>query len=41
MRGSVAQWWLDMSSWAVSMLHFHGIIKPNPEAKQVGCSTKL
>jgi hypothetical protein len=34
-RAAVAQWWLGMSSWAVSMLHFYGILKPNPDAKQV------
>jgi hypothetical protein len=27
---------LPRRSWAVSMLHFYGILKPNPEAKQVG-----
>ncbi|WIA11152.1 hypothetical protein OEZ85_011291 [Tetradesmus obliquus] len=36
MRGAVAQWWLGMSSWTVSMLHFYGILKPNPAAKQDG-----
>lgn len=41
MRGAVAQWWLGMSSWTVSMLHFYGILKPNPAAKQVGCFVRL
>ncbi|KAF6264216.1 Alpha/Beta hydrolase protein [Scenedesmus sp. NREL 46B-D3] len=34
MRGAAVQWWLGMSSWAVSMLHFYGILKPNPDAQQ-------
>lgn len=35
-RKGVAQWASSAASWGVSMLHFAGVVKPNPDAKQDG-----